>query len=254
MSLRYLFFRLVNYLSYQLKAKGRHSVHSPFVYQFINECIIPARKLRFSDIEKLRNQFLSNHQLIEVVDLKNQTSRLMRISSVAATSVSSARFSSFLYLLARHIKANSALETGTSLGINTLYLSKSDLKKITTIEWSQIMASLARKNLPNRRIRLITGDMYKVLEEEIVRIKPDFYFFDADHHSSAIAFCIDLVLRHTPALKCIVVKDIYWSKDMKEMWQALVQDPRFVLSIDLFHAGVLFPKLDMPKQHFTLHF
>ena len=162
----------------------------------------------------------------------------------------------FLHYLVNYIQAKSALETGTSLGINALYLAKSQLQSVTTIEGSQVIATLARKNIQSfsQKVRIINNNLYQALEEEIVRNKPDFYFLDADHRSSAIAFCVDLILKHTPEAKCIVIHDIYWSKDMKEIWLELTRDPRFNLSIDLFQGGLLFPNLEMPKQHFTLRF
>ncbi|MBC6400928.1 MAG: hypothetical protein GDA51_12180 [Ekhidna sp.] len=256
MNYKILFFRLFSYISYLIRAKSLHGVHSPFVCQLITRCIKPAAKTKFDNIEKLRQDLLGNHELIEVADFKNQTSEIRRISSIAMTSLSTRKSSSFLYHLANYLNAESGIETGTSLGINTLYLTKSSLKSVTTIERSQIIASLARNNISaiSKKARVVNGDIYKVLEEEIARSRPDFYFLDADHHSSAIAFCIDLILKHTPQSKCIVIHDIYRSKDMKEIWQQLIQDPRFTLTIDLFQTGLLFPNLEMPKQHFTLYF
>jgi len=130
------------------------------------------------------------------------------------------------------------------------------VRSLTTIEGSQVIAALAAKNIQPRtqKARIVNGDIYKTLEEEIVRSKPDLYFLDADHRSTAVAFCIDLILKHTPNAKCIVIHDIYWSIDMKEMWLSLISDPRFNLSIDLFQGGLLFPNIEMPKQHFALHF
>jgi len=250
------FFRLVNYISFLLRAKGLHSTHSPFVYELIRQCIQPARTTRINDIELLRQTLLNDHRLIEVADFKTSSSRLKRISSIGKTSLSSKKFSAFLYHLANYVDAEFGLETGTSLGLNTLYLAKSNLKSITTIEGSHIIASLARQNinLPSQKVRIVNNDLYNVLEEEIVRNRPDFYFLDADHRSAALAFCIDLILKHTPETKCIIIHDIYWSKDMKAMWLQLQQDPRFKLSIDLFQGGLLFPNVEMPKQHFTLRF
>ena len=37
-------------------------------------------------------------------------------------------------------------------------------------------------------------------------------------------------------------------------WQTLCNDPDIALSIDLFRAGVVFPYLDMSKEHFCLRY
>ena len=192
-----------------------------------------------------------------MIDFKTGKSMLKSVSSMAKRSASTPQFSSFLQLFINYLNASKILETGTSLGINTLYLASSNAENVITIEGSKIISLHAAKHfkkLKAEKIRLVNGTLQDVLEQEIVRYKPDFYFLDADHKSSSVAFCIDLILKHTPNTKCIVIHDIYWSKDMKELWADLVEDPRFVLSIDVFQAGILFPKLEMPKQHFVLRF
>lgn len=195
--------------------------------------------------------------MIEVIDFKTSQSVKKSISQIAKTSSSQRKFSNFLRLLIDDLQAETVLETGTSLGLNTLYMAESNANHVITIEGSQIIAHHATENfrrLNQNEIKVVNDDLYATLEQVIVRHKPDFYFLDADHRSSAIAFCIDLILKHTPNTKCIVIHDIYWSADMKSMWDNLKDDPRFKLSVDLFQAGLLFPKLEMPKQHFVIRF
>ena len=210
-----------------------------------------------AEIEVFRKKSLSNNELIEVTDFKTGKTALKSIGQITRNSSSRSKFSSFLRLLINHLDAKTILETGTSFGINTLYLSSSKASKIISIEQSLIVSTLALKNfekLGRTNIQLVNGDLYKVLEQEIVHHKPDFYFLDADHRSSSIAFCIDLILKYTPKAKCIVIHDIYWSKNMNEIWNHLIKDPRFNLTIDLFQAGILLVTDDMPKQHFTIRF
>ena len=257
MELPTLLFRIKEYLNYRFRAVGPHSLHSPFVFQLYNETIKAATKGKLAPLEKLRGKLLKNDQLIEVANFKTGKVAMSTIASVAKSSLSTSRFSSFLALLVRFLQADSILETGTSLGLNSLYLASAKPGRLTTIEGSQVIASLARKIFEQHQaatIRLVNGNLYTLLEEEIVRIHPDFYFLDADHRSSSIVFCLDLILRHTPEAKCIVIHDIYWSDDMKALWDELQDDPRFPLTIDLFDAGLLFPSLEMEKQHFTLRF
>lgn len=235
---------------------GPHSLHSPFLFSLNKEVLGPSKLFRIKELELLRKKLRKDNSLLEIVDFKSGKSSLTSVESIVRTTLSGRKFSSFLNLLVKYVSAESILETGTSLGINTLYLADS-AQRVTTIEGSKAIASLAKKNFAeskNNNIRLVNNDLYEVLESEIVFNKPDFYFLDADHRSSATAFCIDLILRHTPNAKCIVIHDIYWSKDMKMIWKSLTEDPRFNLTIDIFHAGLLFPNLKMEKQHFTLRF
>lgn len=251
-----LLFRLGKFIRYQVKSVGSHGLHSPFLYSLYQQVIKPARSSRIYKIEKLRKRLIKDSALVELIDFKDGSTSMKSIGSVAKGSLSTPKFSAFLHLLIPFLKGKSVLETGTCLGINSLYLAQSSAK-VTTIEGSSVLASLARKNFDQFRshtIRLVNGDLYEVFESEIAKNTPDIFFLDADHRSSAIAFCIDRILRFAPSTKCIIIHDIYWSKDMNEIWQQLVDDPRFSLSIDIFQAGLLFPKPDMEKQHFYVRF
>lgn len=257
MRIKDIYFRIHQFIRYKRSAVGAHALHSPFVFTLYTQIISKSARHYNNKIETLRKALYKNHDLIETTEFKNQTVILKSISNIAKTSLSRRKFSAFLYLLANHLRVDSILETGTSLGINTLYLAQSSSKSVTTIEGSTVLADLALRNfhhLQVSKIELINANLYDCLEQQIVRNQPDFYFLDADHRSSSIAFCIDLILRHTPNAKCVVIHDIYWSKDMMEIWQELIQDPRFPLTIDIYQAGILFPNMEMEKQHFTLHF
>ncbi len=256
MSISDWLFRARRYLHYRFNAVGKHVLHSPFIFKLYYEVIIPSKTYRISSIENIRKRMHKDHRELEVVDFKTGSNTIVSVAGVAKRSVSTKKFSAFLSLLIRHLKVESVMETGTSVGVNALYMAY-NAEKLVSIEGSMSLASIARKNIEcskTRNIEIINSDLYQSLESEIVRNKPQLYFLDADHRSSSIAFCIDLILKHTPDTKCIIIHDIYWSKDMYEMWKKLVEDPRFSLSIDIFQAGILFPKLDMEKQHFTLRF
>lgn len=239
-----------------MRAVSAHSLHSPFLFGLYNEVIKNSKSTRIKEIERYRKNFLGNDEVLETIDFKSADLQWRSVGDIAKSSLSTSRFSAFLHQLVQFLAVDTCLETGTSLGINACYLSKG-CHKVITIEGSSSLAALARRSfiaLDSTNIELKNDDLYKALEPEIVRNKPDFYFLDADHRSAAVAYCIDLILKHTPTTKCIVIHDIYWSKDMMSIWQSLVEDPRFPLSVDLFQAGLLFPNQKMEKQHFTIRF
>lgn len=251
-------FRLRCYLKYRVRAVGPHSLHSPFLFDLYNRVIKPSARFRLTNVEKLRSELKNNHQIIDLFDLKEKKNYRKTISSIAQTSLSTPKFSAFLYLLIRHLKVTKVLETGTSLGINSLYMAGPELiQKVCTIEASPIIASLAKKQfskLLQHKIEIKEGTVADEFESLIVKEQPEICFIDADHRSSAIKLCIDLLVRHCPQIKCIIIHDIYWSEDMLKGWNELIQIEHFSLTIDLFQAGLIFPNMDMPKQHFTLRF
>ena len=88
----------------------------------------------------------------------------------------------------------------------------------------------------------------------MIQANPELCFIDADHRSEAVSFCIETLVKHAPNLKCIIIHDIYWSPDMLNYWKTIVADHRFVLTVDLFQAGLIFLDIDTPKQHFSVRF
>ncbi|MEQ9404965.1 MAG: hypothetical protein RIM99_15340 [Cyclobacteriaceae bacterium] len=250
-------FTFLSYLSFLKKAKGPHSLHSPFVFTLYKEVIKPSSHFRLKKIEGLRRSLRNNHQLIDAIDFKTNTSKRKTLSSIAGSSLSSAKFSAFLHLLINHLHSNIILETGTSLGINTLYLATAGGTKTVTIEGSIILAELAKKQFERMGasdILIESGDVNKIFQSVVVRHEPDFVFLDADHRGATILNQVEILLQNEMKPRCIVIHDIYWSKDMNETWKRLVKDERFNLTIDIFQAGLIFSGKNMEKQHFTLRF
>lgn len=245
-------------MQYQFRAAGPHSLHSPFLFQLFNQTIKPASSFRLQNVEELRNELKRNHQIIDLFDLKENRSYRKTISSIAKTSLSTSKFSAFLFLLIDHLKAQSVMETGTSLGINSLYMAGPKLvKNVNTIEASPIIASLAKKQfskLLQHKIDIKIGTIQELFEALVVKEQPEICFIDADHRSEAVMNCINLLMEHCHNIKCIIIHDIYWSRDMYSAWKEIVKHQDYTLTVDLFQAGLIFPKLDMPKQHFTLRF
>ena len=196
--------------------------------------------------------------MIDLYDLKSKHSYRKTISSIAKTSLSTPKFSSFLFQLINYLKVTRIVETGTSLGINSLYLAGPQLvKNVSTIEASPIIASIAKKQFGKvlqHKIQIKTGTIQNEFEALVVKEQPELCFLDADHQSEAVKYCVDTLMKLCPDIKCIIIHDIYWSEDMLLGWNEIKDNDQFALTVDLFQAGLIFPSLDMPKQHFTLRF
>ncbi len=220
------------------------------------DVIRKARHNRLSHIEAIRKQLKAAHQIIDVIDFKSNKSEKRTISSIANTVLSTPKFSSFLYHLGTYLRVQTILETGTSLGINALYLSQiPGIKKVTTIEGSPIIAELAQKNFVSfATIELINQELHSSFVPTLVRCNPQLVFLDADHRSTTIDFCLKAIEENNPGAECVVIHDINWSRDMNLKWKEICQNQKYPLTIDIFHAGIIFPNRNMPKQHFVLRF
>ena len=250
------YFRAKRFFYYWIKAKGSHSLHSPFLFELYNRAFKPAKDSQILEIESARRILFQNDHIIDVVDFKTGRNRRSTIGATARSSLSSPKFSGFLKLLCDKLKIKSVLETGTSLGINALYLSRGiHVKKVVSIEGSDIIHQLAKQTVSSSpNVLLVRGDLYEVFEPALVQHQPEMVFLDADHRKSALGFCLDKINRHLPNCKCIVIHDIYWSQEMNKAWNEIVQNENYSLTIDIFQAGIIFPNQQMEKQHFTLRF
>jgi len=209
-----------------------------------------------SGIEEKRKTLLRNDDPIDVIDFKTGRTQLKTVGNVARTSLSQSKFSNFLRLLCDYLEIKTVLETGTSLGINALYLSHAkSVEKVVSIECSDIIYRIANDLTSKyKSIHLLSGNLYELFESNLVQYEPELVFLDADHRKSAIDFCMGKILLHGGDIKCIVIHDIYWSTDMARVWQEIVLNQNYNLTIDIFQAGIIFPNHPMEKQHFTLRF
>lgn len=242
---------------YKKQAVGAHGLHSPFVYKLYTDYIRKKRKHLQPEIERLRKISRKSTTSIEVTDFKSNTTRTKSLKDESRSSPSSAVFSAFLCQLLNYLKAESVLETGTSLGFNSLYLAQSRVKQVWTLEGNAAIARLAQghfKQMNAEKIKLITGNIHDTFGPTLEKSRADVIFLDADHRSVAISKFVEMIAPYLKQIKCIIIHDIYWSEDMTRIWKQLITDSRFPMTIDIFQAGLLFPNQNMEKQHFVVKF
>ena len=248
---------LRSYLKHFLRRKGPDSIHSPFVFKFYYE-VLKERSIVNEELESLRKSFLTNDDIIDIQDFKSGNLIPQRVSKAAKGSLTPPWFSLFLQRLALYLDCRHLLETGTNLGINAQYLALTQgIEKVTSIEGNKALIELARKNFLQElesKVNLIYGMLKEQLPKALQSENPDFIFLDADHTYEATLYCLDEIGKMEQTPKCIVIHDIYWSPGMTKLWQEVIENPAYILTIDLFWAGLIFPERPMPKQHFTLGF
>lgn len=181
------------------------------------------------------------------------------LSEIARTSLSRGKFSSFLCLFLKYLNAEKVLETGTSLGINALYLAKpTSIQEVKTLEGNAAIAEVAKNVIDAfeqyEKIKILEGSIKDLFLLVLDSDAFDVIFLDADHRSSTILESCALIRQKQKTIKAIVIHDIYWSADMKKCWDRLCADPEIPITIDLFEGGILLFAIETPKQHFVLKF
>lgn len=215
-----------------------------------------------NEIEALRFALTHSRKAIEITDfgagsrVSGKTNR--SIGSIAKYSTTPSKFSRFLTKAINYYGYSNILELGTSLGINTLYMSSPSPTHVTTFEGDPTLAEIARKHFDNfgrENIDLIVGNIDKTLPEQLKTLGPiDIAYLDANHRYAPTLHYYELIQPLTHKKSMIVIDDIHWSKEMNQAWYELKNRSEVTLSIDLFEGGLLFFDPNIQKADYILKF
>ena len=249
----------LEYIKYQWKAKRRHGVHSPFIYDLTDKCfripVIPELK---TTLQKLDSELSNNHQTIEISDFgagSKKMGNLRKIKSIYSTSSSRGKFGKILFQLVRHFKPKNVLEFGTSMGIGSVCMASGNEKsKVTTIEGCPNTFAVARQNfkiagLTNiESINATFNDYIDTLQNE----QFDIVFIDGHHDGTALKNYMDRLAPFTHDSTIFILDDIRWSDSMLDAWNEIISNDRYHVTIDLFRMGIVVPRPEQEKEHFVI--
>jgi len=252
------------YLKYWLNAIEEHSLHSPFIYELFTQIIKPEYPdPHFERIEKIRSRLLQDTSILDLNDLgagsKMKSGNRKTIAEIASTASSPPKLSKLIYRLIRQNECKEVVELGTCLGINTLYMQAGYEKiNLTTFEGDETLAEFAENLFESEgieNIRIIKGDLKKTLSDFLAFSKKiDFAYLDANHTYEATIKYFNLLAKKSHDDSLFVVGDIHWSSEMEKAWKEIKESPYVTISIDIFHAGIVYFKPDILKQHYVLEF
>ncbi|MCX6230580.1 MAG: class I SAM-dependent methyltransferase [Bacteroidetes bacterium] len=255
---------LFKYFNYFVSAKTKHDIHSPFVFQLLTKAIKQKTSATaFTEIEALRNSLLKNKSMITIEDFgagsRTNNGNSRQICEIAKNQAKSPKYAQLLYRLVEYFQPENVLELGTSLGISTAYMAKAAPNaKITTIEGSESIASMAVENFKSlniQNISIIKGNFDVQLPLMLENSDPlDFVFFDGNHRKTPTLSYFKSCLKHKNNNSVFVFDDIHWSAEMEEAWEIIKQSPEVSVSVDLFFIGLVFFRKESTKEHFIIRF
>lgn len=256
-------FAVTNFLKYRIKGGTAHDIHSPFVFDLLNNVIRDQTPYYcFGPIEELRLKLLEDDRLVSVTDLgagSSKSSSAKRVSDIAKNSLQEKKYSQLIFRLVNFSNAKNIIELGTSLGITTLYISNAAKNgKVISLEGSTEIADLAKENFQKMRstnIEIVTGNFDTTLSGVLNKMqKVDLVYFDGNHRMQPTLEYFNLCLQKKTPDTVFIFDDIYWSREMKSAWDTIIQNKEVTISIDLFKLGIVFFRSGIPKQHFQLKF
>jgi predicted O-methyltransferase YrrM len=258
-----MFFRIIEYIKYFLKAGSAYSIHAPFTYDFYTRVIRSGHKFpeNLREIEKHRSVLLRSKDSIQVTDFgtgEMKEKNIRKISKIVRSYANNKRDAFLLYRIIQYFRPSTILELGTSVGLTTLYFAKANSDaSIYTIEGCPETAHLARQNFDSfgLNINLLVGKIDDVLPDLLNKeISLDLVFFDGNHTMQATLKYFDLCIQNANEKAIFIFDDIYWSHGMKEAWQTIISNDQVTVSIDLYKMGIVFFKKNTAKQHFVLKY
>ena len=255
---------IFRYIKYFFTAKSKHSAQAPFLYELITEVI--DKKTNDStcrSIEVIRQELCRSEEKIQITDFGAgstvNNSKTRKIKDIAKNSAKNAKFGKLLYRIIQFYKPRNILELGTSLGISTSYLAKSDDNvKVFTFEGCRETSKIAQDNFNKQNITnvsVILGDFNITLAEKLKEIKNiDLAFIDGNHQEKPTITYFKQCLQYSNNNTIFIFDDIHWSKGMENAWIYIKTHPKTTLTIDLFFVGIVFVKSELSKENFTIRF
>jgi predicted O-methyltransferase YrrM len=249
----------VEYIKYQWKAKRRHGVHSPFIYDLTDKCFrIPISHELKSNLSKLHAKLSKDNRSIEISDFgagSKKLSNTRTIRSIYNTSSSRGKFGTLLYQLVNHLNPESVLEFGTSMGIGSICMASGNSNsKITTVEGCSNTFGVANENIAESKLKNIesvnsTFDSYlDGLTNEIF----DLIFIDGHHDGAALINYLKRLAAHSHNETVFILDDIRWSESMFQAWETIKSCERYHVTIDLFRMGIVVTRKEQEKEHFVI--
>jgi predicted O-methyltransferase YrrM len=255
--------RAKQYANYLFKAKNRHGVHSPFVYELLDKVVYD--KSDFSEykaVETIRKQLLRRTDEIEITDLGAgstvNSSNHRKVADIAKNSAKGGKWGELLFRLARRFEPETMIELGTSLGIGSLYQSLGNPNgKLTTFEGCPNTAGIAQEQFKPAQVTpsIIKGNFDDTLQPFLDSIeKLDWAFIDGNHQEEPTVRYFEQCLEKCHNDSVLLFDDIYWSKGMAAAWENIKAHERVNVTLDFFQVGIVFLRKEQPKQHFTIRY
>jgi predicted O-methyltransferase YrrM len=195
----------------------------------------------FSKVESIREQIANNGKLFTPILMNHHVERTA--SEIAKKSSVSPEWGMFLYLCAKSFQAFTVLELGSSAGVSGCYLASAPAcGKFITIEGSPALARLAEHNIRqvNAQSHVINGRFDEVLRNVLDNLidQIDLVYIYGPKEQAETLHLFRLIIPKLNNKSIVIFDDIYWSKDMRRLWQALCEWEGLAYAINVGRFGV----------------
>lgn len=212
---------------YKIRHHKGHGIHSPFVFNFITKVI--EEKTPYYAYDDIRN-YLDNFPFIQHNESK--TNRLA-------------------FRTVNYFNVKNILELGAGNGIGTLYLTRvsSDIKCLSVeLNPEQYNKSYELYKGWGRDITLSNEEFPEITEI------PDCIYLNLRNYQPDPSKLASYLLDNTGEQSFIFIDGIRTNRKQQMLWRKLIRNNKVVISLDLFHVGILFFDRKYHKRNYKLSF
>lgn len=248
------------YINYYLAAKGRHGIHSPFAYDFIDKCVrLPIDKEFISKRDLLFSQLRKSSEIITIKDFGAGSKKMgtqRKVSSIFKNSSSEGKYADLLYRISKFYQPKQILELGTSLGVGSIHLQAGNTKsELITVEACPQTLAIAQKNFDEFDFTIQT--INSSFQQYISQLKNetfDLVYIDGHHDGNALLTYLESIKPFIHNDTLIILDDIRWSNSMMTAWKIICNSEFYQVSIELLRIGIITPRKQQTKQHFVFRY
>ncbi|MCB0457615.1 MAG: class I SAM-dependent methyltransferase [Flavobacteriaceae bacterium] len=254
-----MIYQLKSYLQFLLKSTNAHGVHSPFVYDFVTQCLYNKKKHEgYTTLKKIRKKHLANTEIIKVIDFGSGSKVFQgnerKIAAIAKNAGVPYKRQQLLFRIATYFQPVTILELGTSVGLGTVALSLGNPSaNITTVEGCPNTAKIASalfKDFQLKNIHLQNTTFEDFFKNDTLSY--DIIYVDGNHQKEQTLKYFEILSEKIRNDSLIIFDDIYWSSSMSEAWREIIKHPKVTVSIDTFYWGLVFFRKEQKKEHFII--
>jgi len=245
-----------DFIRHRFSSKTRHGVHSPFVYELIDQCIYASDPMPTKAVISFFERLKQDSSPLKGMDYGKNVETSVSVSLYARRSAMPNFQVALLHRLVHFLKPTSVLELGSNLGKSLAAMASVDNSiSITGVEGNSDVADFANHSL--EKLQLANAKVYCAAFDQFLSEGNETYdliFLDGDHH-------YDPTMRYFKAIKerlnvggVIVLHDLYYSKGMKRAWAEIKKDRNVTITIDLFFFGLVWIDKSQAKENFSIQF
>ena len=242
-----------HYLQYYWSALTKYKIHSPFVFDFVNNIFEDERYYHFMGvIENYRQNLLRTDDKIAT------TSGIKSINQLVKTKAINDRVGELLFKTVNEYKPNAILELGTNLGIATLYQATvNSVAQVVTLEEDVEVAKKTAdyfKRLGTKNIELKSGQIEQQLSIVLQQLGiVEHLFFNNFWGIATTCGYFEQCLPYFVPNTVFVFRAPYATKESITVWKKLQKHPKVKLSLDVYDLGFLFFRSEQKEvAHYTL--